>query len=511
MTSWKTTVTSAVALGIFSSGTAAFADVTAEDVWADWQDYMTSAGYTMDATETRSGGTISITDLSMTLEIPEEDTTVTVSMGGMDISDNGDGTVSISVAPNLPLDISVAGPEGEEADIGLNYATTALAMNVSGNPDNLTYTYSAAMLGLSLESLVVEGEAVNMADFGTAEINIANVAGSTQMTVGNLRSSVQRLTSGAINYLMDIRDPDGGDGRFVVRGGADSMDFSGTFDMPSEMDTSNMSAMLKAGFAVEGEFAYQNGSSEFNFQEHGDVVQGSSSTSSGALGVVMDDTQLAYALSATDMEMMMAGGDIPFPVEISMAEVGFELQMPVSAGEDEQDFAFGVTFGDFTMSDLIWGIFDPAGQLPRDPATIAMDMSGKVKLLMDLLDPEDMEAMETGMAMPGEINSLDLHNLTVSAAGAKLTGDGAFTFDNTDLMTFDGIPAPTGEVNLSLAGGNGLLDKLVAMGFVPEDQAMGTRMMMGMFAVPGDGEDTLNSKIEVKGDGQILANGQRIK
>ena len=86
-----------------------------------------------------------------------------------------------------------------------------------------------------------------------------------------------------------------------------------------------------------------------------------------------------------------------------------------------------------------------------------------------------------------------------------------FTFDNTDLTTFDGMPAPTGEVNLSLVGGNGLLDKLIAMGLVPEEEAMGMRMMMGMFAVPGDGEDTLNSKIEVKGDGQILANGQRIK
>jgi hypothetical protein len=36
-------------------------------------------------------------------------------------------------------------------------------------------------------------------------------------------------------------------------------------------------------------------------------------------------------------------------------------------------------------------------------------------------------------------------------------------------------------------------------------------MMMGLFAVPGDAPDTLNSKIEFTQDGQILANGQRIK
>ena len=426
MTSLKTTATSAVALGIFFSGTAAFADVTAEDVWADWRDYMTSAGYAMEATETRSGDTLEVSDLSMSLEIPEEDTTVTMSMGNMAFTDNGDGTVSISIDPNMPLDITVGGPGGEGADIGLNYATKGLSINVSGDPNDLTYTYSAASVGISLESLVVEGEEVNMDEFGTAEISIANIAGSTQMTVGNLRQSAQRLTSGAISYLMDFNEPDGGDGRFVLRGGADGMDFNGTFAMPSEMDTSDMAAMLKAGFAVDGEFSFQNGSSEFNFQEHGDVVQGSSSSSSGAFGVVMSESELAYSVSATDLEMMMVGGDIPFPIEIAMAETGFNLQMPVMAGEDEQDFAFGITLGDFTTSDLLWGLVDPTGQLPRDPATIAVDLTGKVKLLLDLLNPEDMEALESGMAMPGEVNSLELHSLTVSAAGAELTGDGAF-------------------------------------------------------------------------------------
>ena len=36
-------------------------------------------------------------------------------------------------------------------------------------------------------------------------------------------------------------------------------------------------------------------------------------------------------------------------------------------------------------------------------------------------------------------------------------------------------------------------------------------MMTGMFARPGDGEDTLVSTIELKEDGAVLANGQRIR
>ena len=104
-----------------------------------------------------------------------------------------------------------------------------------------------------------------------------------------------------------------------------------------------------------------------------------------------------------------------------------------------------------------------------------------------------------------------MNTLVVDAAGARLEGQGDVTFDNTDQTTFPGMPKPVGAVDLSLVGGNGLLDKLVGMGMLPEEQAMGARMMMGLFAVPGTEPDTLSSKIEFTEDGQVLANGQRIK
>ncbi len=83
--------------------------------------------------------------------------------------------------------------------------------------------------------------------------------------------------------------------------------------------------------------------------------------------------------------------------------------------------------------------------------------------------------------------------------------------DGTGPAMVPGMGSPVGAVNLALAGGNGLMDKLVAMGLLPQEQAMGARMMMGIFTVPGDGPDTLKSNIEFTKDGQILANGQRIR
>jgi len=511
MTSWRRTAASVAALCVISGGTAARADVTAEQVWADWRGYMNDAGYTLDATESQSGDTLTVSDITMTFEVPEEDVTIDMSMGDLNFVDNGDGTVSITVAPNLPIDIAVDAEDGEDVEVGLDYATEGLTIDVSGDPENMTYAYSAASLALTLVSLNIEGEDVPMDEFGEASFRMADVEGTTEMTVGNLRSSVQKFTTGAVSYVMDFNEPDDGDGRFVIRGEADSMQFDGTASLPNDMDPEQMAAALKAGFAFDGSFSFTNGSSNFNFKDEEETVQGASSSATGQLGLKMDESGLSYSGDATDVTMSMAGAEIPFPLEIAMQEAGFNLTMPVTAGEEEQDFALGLTLGDFTMSDLIWGIFDPSGQLPRDPATVAFDATGTVKLLVDLLDTEQMEAVEEGETMPGELNSLDLNSLTVSAAGAELTGDGSFTFDNSDMTTFEGMPAPTGSVNLMLVGGNALLDKLVAMGFVPEEQAAGARMMMGLFAVPGDGEDTLTSTIEVKGDGQVLANGQRIR
>jgi hypothetical protein len=113
-------------------------------------------------------------------------------------------------------------------------------------------------------------------------------------------------------------------------------------------------------------------------------------------------------------------------------------------------------------------------------------------------------------APPGALESLDIPALQLTIGGAELTGNGSLTFDNTDLTTFQGMPAPTGVINLALSGGNGLLDKLIALGLVPEDQAMGARMMMGMFARPGTEPDTLTSTLEFKDKG-FFANGMQLQ
>ncbi|MFM7446009.1 MAG: DUF2125 domain-containing protein, partial [Tabrizicola sp.] len=70
---------------------------------------------------------------------------------------------------------------------------------------------------------------------------------------------------------------------------------------------------------------------------------------------------------------------------------------------------------------------------------------------------------------------------------------------------------PLGEANVSITGATALIDGLIATGLISEDDAMGARMMMGMFMAPGAEPDSLTSKIEAKEGFAIFVNGQQIQ
>jgi hypothetical protein len=208
--------------------------------------------------------------------------------------------------------------------------------------------------------------------------------------------------------------------------------------------------------------------------------------------------------------MAASGAEIPVPeVRIGLGEFLVSFAMPLLAAPEPADFTVVTRLVDLTLSDDLWGMVDPAGQFPRDPATLVIDTAGQATLTTSLMDETAMAAL--GEAPPGTLESLNLNALQLTLGGANLTGEGALTFDNTDLETFGGVPAPTGTINLSATGVNGLIDKLVSMGVVPEDQAMGARMMLSMFAnVADDGSDSMTSAIEFRDKG-LFVNGQQLQ
>ena len=489
--------------------TSASADVSAKDIWTDWQNYMAGFGYSVDGTETMFGNTLKVSDLKMSIPIPEAGGNFELNLENVDFVENGDGTVNLVFPETMPMTFVALGPEGEAVSGALNYTMNNMDMRASGDLSKIQYDYSADQIGIVLTELVVDGDTL-ASDALEVKFSSNGLSGQTIMEPGALRKIVQTMALGATEYTLKFTDIES-DAIVNFAGSMAALNMQGDSVVPISFDPENVNAALESGFAVDGNISYTGSNTAFSIIGGGDEIKGSSSAETASIGVTMNKDALGYSGSSTGVNFNMNGNQVPLPIVAGLGELAFNILIPVAKSEAPSDFALGVTLGDFVTSDQLWSMFDPGNILPRDPATVSFDLTGKAKLLFDFFDPTQLAAVENGEAMPAELNAITLRNLRVAAAGAELTGTGDFTFDNNDLESFGGFPKPTGGIDVGLVGGNGLMDKLVQMGLLPQEQAMGARMMMGLFTRPAEGPDSLTTKVEINEQGHVLANGQRIQ
>ncbi len=498
---------SAAALLVLSAQIAA-ADINAQDVWGDWKSYITGAGYELTATETTSGDTLTVSDISVELSLPDTEAMLTVTLPAVSFIENGDGTVTVNMTEESLIGF-VVDDESESAEGEIVYRQDANAMLVSGEPNDMVYDYATSQALLELTSLVVDGVELPE-DWLSLSIAMDDVQSRTNMKLDEIRNYVQDYSIAALNYDIQFKIPEeNANGAFT--GTVNDLKFTGTSAVPADTDSTDIEALFAAGLSFEGTSSMGSASGSGSMTDGEQSFQFSGQSNGGKADVAVSNQSISYDVIQSEADISVTSSDIPFPISLSLAELGFNVLVPLAQSEEEQDFAFGLTLRDFNVPDLFWSMVDPGNVLPRDPASLVLKLAGKGKVLTDIFDPEALIALEEGDAEPGEINALSLNELLVSAAGATLTGTGDFTFNNDDLDTFDGLPAPSGTANLQLHGANGLLDSLVQMGLLSDSDATGARLMMGLLAVPGDGEDSLKSEIEISENGQIKANGQRIK
>lgn len=491
------------------SGGASLAEVTAPQVWDGLEAALQGFGYSVTATETPTGDGLDVTDVVMRFDAPEDNATVEISFESIDLVENGDGSVSMTFPASMPITIDAA-PEGEEAVMMvLDYGNQGLELVVSGEPGNMTYTYSATQLSISLAELEIDGTPA-VREEARFDFILNDVEGTTFTATTTGTEFTQNVEAASARYDFAFNDPESDDAA-LVSGSMGGLFVSSTTVLPEGFDPNDAQSLAAGGFAVRGTMGYAAGEIQFAATEPAGTTSGTTRTGTVRLEFAMDSDALRYDVQATDQAFTLSGPEMPLPLDVRMAESAFRVTAPIAKAEDPQDMAFGLTLRGFEMSDLLWNVFDPGAALPRDPATIAMDITGQVTPFFNLFDPEQMAMLEATGGTPIELNALTLNDLTIDAAGAKLGGSGSFTFDNDDRQTFGGFPRPNGEINVTLDGANSLIDKLIAMGLLTNEDAMGARMMMSMFAVPGQGPDSLKSTLTINDQGHVLANGMRIQ
>ena len=522
------------ALALAAMTAPAFADVTPEQVWQSWVDYYQSVGYTVtEGGRDTAGSTLTVKDI---LIAGGADTgKVSFQVPQATLSDNGDGKVTTVFADRMTIDISGTDPDGATYRIPATLDVPGNSMVTSGAPEDMTHEFTYPTIDIGLTTLTTDGKETAI----PTKVSVLNSTGSFHIAAGTPARYDYDMTSEKLTFDGDITGED--DGKVKFAGSLEAIETKGSMAAPGKFTDieTQMAAALKDGLAMDG--TLKAGAMAATFDFAGKDEAGQLSTGAGTYDGKGFDASfklsrdgLGYQAASDAISFQMSSPQIPMPIRYGLENASFDLQLPVTQGAEPQPFKLAYGLAGLTIGDEIWAMFDPEAKLPRDPATLDLDLTGLMKVTKDLFDPSVMappkapdatdEATTEGMdpAAPGddaqaqaeaaepepfEPVELSINQFALNALGAKINASGALKApESGDIST------PLGEIHAEYEGLNNLLDTLGAMGLIPEDQMMGVRMMLAMFAKPADGNpDKLTTDLEFRDGGQIFANGQQIK
>ncbi|SDE69392.1 DUF2125 domain-containing protein [Limimaricola pyoseonensis] len=490
---------------------AAQAEVTAAQVWQDWQAGAALWGETEITTQSEemAGDTLTITGLELVTTGP--DGRLEVSLPELRLTETAEGTVEVALSESYPVRLISTVP-GEEGEARLQVRQQDLEVTVGGTPEAMRYDYAASRYTIALEEVTEAGTAIP----AEAAISFNAIDGSylTQTGADGQRMTDYDIAADSLDISVDATDMPGeaGPGSLKLRGSVADFALTAALALPEGMAEAP-EGTIPEGFETRLDYATGPALIEFDVTDPEARVAGTARTGGGEVAFALDPARMSYDSRTRALDLALSESPVPFPLSLQIDEYGVGLDMPLAAGAAAQDFSGRVTLDGLALNEEVWRLFDPMAVLPREPATLIAELSGAAVLPQDLTAPETAEAVDNGAAMAEaapELQALTLERLVLRLAGAELLGDGAFTFDNSDFETFEGIPRPEGQIDLRISGLNGLMQNLSTLGVIPTDQLMGARMMLGLFTTPV-GEDELTSTIEINAEGQVIANGQRLQ
>ncbi|MCK0168721.1 DUF2125 domain-containing protein [Jannaschia sp. S6380] len=467
----------------------AHAEVDARTIWTDWQEVSARFGGALTAaSEDYSNGTLTLTDMMATTTMDGAESRI--EYGTVRLVEGEDGTVTIEL------------PE-------------SLEMTTTNTVGEVTQTQDLAVRYQDLEIVVSEEEGVRVYDAEAESMTMTTAvapedgSGGAELvvTMSGIDSTYRSGTDGDDGALEQTLAADGLELRLAVEdeGGAPVAitstleGITGTFDGNlGEMPDLPVTSMAQWNMTYQGGLRHDGGT----FRMDGEGPQGPFSvdgtSDTGNLDFSLTEDSMGYRLGAEDVAMTVQAPGFPVPIRIAVAESETGFTLPFGEPGTEKPFGMTLAYRDLVIDDALWALFDPTGQLPRDPATLVVELAGTATPSVDIFG--DPEAMATLQGPPGTLDSLTIERILLDLVGATLRGSGELAFPTPDPSQ------PVGTIELSLDGGFALIDKLVALGFVPAEQAAFVKGMAGAVAKPV-GDDQLETVIEFTEGGGISANG----
>lgn len=457
---------------------AALADLTAEDVWQDWQAQARAGGQELTAGIARTGSRMALSDLTLATGTGEDRIVLTLPTMAL-VERGGEVAVELPAQHVITREIRIDGAPVTDR-IALDHP--GLSLVASGTPQDISYTFAAPLL-----TATVDSEADPDTD---VTLELRDLGGRQR---SQARGGERELTSSArMAEATAIFGAGAPDARVSGRTAVSAIEYTAHGVLPAA--PGDAAALLAA---IDWESQTTHGAASLALTM-GDQPPIQARTSGGRSTSTLREGRAAgsTSLEAGAFEIALPG--LPEPAGLGFDALTGSFALPLVRGEASEPWSFSVALDHVRANDAAWSLFDPQAVLPREPGQITLDLAGQARVTGDL----------QGTDWPFEVETLELRALEIALAGARLTGTGRFTFAEPGP---DGLPRPVGAADLALSGGERLLDGLVALGLLPPAQAMIARMLAQGYARPGDGPDTLTSRVEFRADGSILANGRPIR
>ncbi|WP_373355391.1 hypothetical protein [Pseudoroseicyclus sp. CXY001] len=499
----------------------AFADVTAEDVWHNMTRPTVAMGFDISASPTRSGDTLSVGDVVYSYVLPMDVGSVSLSLTGPEITETGDGTAQILWPEDTEMAFDAEiNADGDRMTVHLLFGMSVRQETLaSGTPSEVTYETTGSGVEMHLLAFHAEdqyGPTVPELDGEPGFDFFIDYDEMTSLSTissegGAVDATAQSRMAGVVQD-MTLTLP--GVTTIHTVGVMESVVSDVTLALPGgTIDLLNLSDALRRGLALSAETTTTNTQSQTVTEDAytGMSVSQAQSVASQEATLRFDDDGLVLDATFGGFDFSMPPSpDIPFPLGVSVATGTFGMTLPVNAREETQASRYAFRAEDLAVSDELWNMIDPGGNLPRDPMTLGMELNADLVISQDLLDIMPLiETIEAGES-PVDVTNVGFRGLDVRALGAQLTGMGSFAVDLSKTFATGAEPSLDGTADFDLTGLNQALSTLSASGMVPAESIMGVRMGIGMFAEAA-GEDALTSHIEINPDGTIFANGQQIK
>ncbi|PZO67674.1 MAG: DUF2125 domain-containing protein [Paracoccus denitrificans] len=541
--------TSAIALMAMS--VPALADVTPAEVWQNSVDFYKANGYEVaEGAREEAGDTLIVKDVVLSQKT--EGGTLNVTIPEVNLKGTGDGKVTTTMSDTSSIVGAFKTEDDKNVDVKATIKMPGATTVSSGDKADMTHQATLPQLAITVDEVKTGDK--TLANLLTITGTDASYTQHIVTTDANTKADIQGAVA-SLNAKVDVDSKDDEGQPVVVKADwtVQNLQSSGTSTIPANVNISeNVDAAIKAG--LDGDGTFQAGESKLVLnmdvpnEEDGtqrDKIDANVDTAAitGTFKVAADG--LTYLVDTDGIKVAMTTNSAPFPINFAMDSVTTGLQFPIQKSDTPAPFKLNYELAGVTMGDEIWNLFDSQKKLPRDPMSLAIDLTGAAKVNVDILDPAAMQALEDGTQADGTPDPSDttapaedadvtdgtdttntdttdadvvdtpepfapteltINQIALSGLGAKINAEG-------ELKAPEGgtLETPIGTINARYEGLNTLLGKLVEAQLVPEDQLSGIRMMMAMFAKPAEGNDVLTTDLEFKEGGSIFANGQQIK